>query len=58
MHLAMCKTCTYCFRQLKALQKVFNSYTYAISATLTPSNLSLSKEAIARIKSALRENSN
>ena len=57
-HLAMCKTCTYCFRQLKALQKVFVSYTYAISAVLTPPNLSLSEEACARIKTALRENSN
>lgn len=57
-HLAMCKTCICCFRQLKALQQVFGRYTYAISVALTPPNLSLSEEAFARIKAALRENSN
>ena len=54
-HLAICKTCVYCFRQMKALRIVYRNYLQAVSQMPLPDDLSLSQEASGRIKNAIKE---
>jgi len=56
LHLSMCKTCVYCFRQIKKLSHVFSHYDEAIFKAPPHSDLSLSEEAKQRIKSSLPNN--
>ena len=54
-HLAVCKTCVYCFRQLTALQKVYAHYTKAVTHVSPPQKKSLPKESRRRIKAFLKK---
>ena len=56
VHLTMCKTCTYCFRQVKKLRGLFSKYPEAISSIEPPQNTCLSQEARTRIISNLTNN--
>lgn len=54
-HLAICKTCRYCFRQLKGLRQLFCGYVRAVATLPVPAQVSLSSQAKLRLKSALIE---
>ncbi len=56
IHLAMCKTCLYYHKQIKALQKLFVCYTQAVIDSPPPKNASLPPQARKRIISSLAKN--
>ena len=54
-HLAICKTCVYCLNQVTALRKIYCHYSKAVAKFPCPSRLSLSRNAIDRIKTFLHK---
>ncbi len=56
-HLAVCRTCVYCYRQLKGLRAIFRGYDKAVTELPPPSCSCLSDGAKKRIKHTLNEQS-
>lgn len=52
-HLFMCKTCVFCFRQVKSIQHTLSHYIDAISKIPPPSDQMLSENAKSRIRQML-----
>ena len=54
-HLALCRTCVYCARQLQALRAVFRNYDSAISEQPPPDSCCLPDDAKKRLKESLNK---
>ncbi len=54
-HLAICKTCTFCFNQLKGIKAVLVHYAKAIFTHPVPNEQKLSEAAKQRISKKLSE---
>ena len=53
-HLAICKTCCFCFKQLKSLRQTLTHYAEAVFRAPAPGNPGLSDDAKQRIKEKLK----
>jgi len=54
-HLAICKTCVSCSRQIKALQKLFHRYNKAVIELPPPASCCLPDDTRAKIKATLSQ---
>ena len=52
-HLAICKTCLSCYRQVKSLRKVYSQYAQSIMELTPPADCCLSPSCKERIKTLL-----
>ncbi|MFP4472818.1 MAG: zf-HC2 domain-containing protein [Candidatus Omnitrophota bacterium] len=52
-HLAVCRTCVYCSKQLKSLRETLKHYMEAVCSHEPPSDCCLSEKACQRIKDKL-----
>jgi len=54
-HLAICKTCVYCYKQVRTLRKVYSQYAQIITQLTPPAECCLSQPSKQKMKALLLE---